>query len=109
MTVVRVCDTLQGNSAVAMTPVSIATTTDKSGPNLQLALQLLVLFYIIKQLLHTPSLNSVFITTQGVYIPRGQITLFNEGVCNNCIILHGFIHSHIFFPIIRNIIIVIYR
>ena len=71
MTVVSVCDTLQGNSAVAMIPVSIATTTDKSGPNLQLALQLLVLFYIIKQLLHTPSLNSVFITTLGVYIPLG--------------------------------------
>ena len=52
-----------------MTPVSIATTIDKSGPNLQLALQLLVLFYIIKQLLHTPSLNSVFITSLGVYIP----------------------------------------
>ena len=78
--------------AVAMTPVSIATAIDKSGPNLQLALQLLVLFYIIKQQLHTPSLNSVFITTQGVNIPRGRrpsgiytprvvITLFNEGVC----------------------------
>ena len=41
--------------AVAMTPVSIATAIDKSGPNLQLALQLLVLFYILKQQLHTPS------------------------------------------------------
>ena len=34
-------------------------------------LQLLVLFYIIKQSLHAPSLNSMFITTLGVDIPLG--------------------------------------
>ena len=84
MTVVRVCDT---QHAVAMTPLSIDTAIEQVSPALQLALQLLVLFYIIKQQLHTPSSNSVFITTQGVNIPRGRITLFDEGVCNNCIML----------------------
>ncbi len=40
-------------------------------PMMASSLQLLVLFYIIKQLLHTPSLNSMFITTLGVDIPLG--------------------------------------
>ena len=92
-----------------MTPVSIATAIyiDKSGPNLQLALQLLVLFYIIKQQLHTPShwiacllLPSVYIFhrpsaswnihTLGIVINH---TIFNEGVCNNCLLLYMYLKS----------------
>ena len=53
-------------------PLSIDTAIEQVSPTLQLALQLLVLFYIIKQQLHTPSLNSVFITTLGVYHTLGS-------------------------------------
>ena len=63
-----------------MTPVSVATTIDKSGPNLQLALQLLVNKTTIAH-----SLNSVFITTLGVYIPLGlwPLGIFTPWVVSN--------------------------